>query len=305
LPFELTILGSNSAIPVHGRHHSAQHLKVQNHHFLIDCGEGTQHQLQLYGLKSQRLEAIFISHLHGDHYLGLVGLLSSMHLQGRTKKLSLYGPPQLSDIITTQLRYSETSFRYPLHFHPLDMDKEQVIFDSNKLTLATIPLQHRIPCVGFIIKEKPFPFRIIKENLPKEITPKDMASLKKGEDIIDASGKLLFRVTELTRGRKKSRSYAYCTDTLYLPELAEKLRGIDLLYHEATFLTEIELKATNTYHTTAGQAAQLARDSDVGKLIIGHFSARYKDLLPLQEEARKYFKNSYLAIEGEKFIIKN
>ena len=304
MPFELTILGSNLAIPIHGRHHTAQHLKIQNHHFLIDCGEGAQLQLQLYGLKSQRLEAIFISHLHGDHYLGLIGLLSSMHLQGRTKELHLFGPPQLSDIITTQLRYSETTFRYPVHFHPLAMEKNEIIFENANLSVTTLPLQHRIPCVGFIFKEKPHPLNINKEKLPDELSHKELADLKKGEDILDTDGNVKYKAKDLTHAVKKSRSYAYCTDTLYLPELAETLKGVNLLYHEATFLTEKELKATNTYHATAGQAAQLAKDAGVEKLIIGHFSARYKELIPLQDEARKKFKNSFLAIEGQTFNIK-
>ena len=305
MPFELTILGSNSAIPIHGRHHTAQYLKIQNHSFLIDCGEGTQLQLQRYGLKAQRLDAIFISHLHGDHYLGLVGLLSSLHLQGRTKDLQLFGPPQLSDIITTQLRYSETTFRYHLQFHPLKMDESMTIFENSKLSITTIPLQHLIPCVGFIFKEKPHPLSINKEELPTDISHKEIAGLKKGDDILDDSGNIRYKAKDLTFKRKKSRSYAYCSDTLYIPELAKSLKGVDLLYHEATFLTEKELRATNTFHATAGQAAQLAKDAEVGKLIIGHFSARYKDLTPLQEEARKTFKSSYLAIEGHTFSIKH
>lgn len=305
MPFELTILGSNSAIPIHGRNHTAQYLKIQNHHYLIDCGEGTQLRFQRFKLKTQRLEAIFISHLHGDHYLGLVGLLSSLHLQGRTKELHLFGPPQLSEIIIVQLRSSGTTFRYPLHFHPLNMEKEETIYENNKLSVSTIPLQHRIPCVGYIFKEKQHPLRINKDALPENLSHKELAGLKKGENVLDTSGNIKFTAQELTHKRKKSRSYAYCTDTLYLPELAERLKGVDMLYHEATFLTEKELKATNTYHATAGQAAQLAKDANVGKLIIGHFSARYKNLKPLEEEARKIFKNTFLAIEGQTFSIKH
>ena len=305
MPFELTILGSNSAIPIHGRNHTAQHLKIQNNHYLIDCGEGTQLQLQRFKLKAQRLDAIFISHLHGDHYLGLVGLLSSLHLQGRIRELHLFGPPPLSDIITSQLRYSDTTFRYPLHFHPLDMDEKMVIYENNKITVSTLPLQHRVPCVGYIFKEKPHPLRIDKDALPENISHKELADLKKGENILDESGNIKYKAKDLTFKGKRARTYAYCTDTLYLPELAKPLKGVDLLYHEATFLTEKELKATNTYHATAGQAAQLAKDSDVGELIIGHFSARYKDLTPLEEEARKTFKNTFLAIEGKMFSIKH
>jgi len=303
LPFEVTILGSNSAIPIHGRHHTAQYLKIQNHNFLIDCGEGTQLRLQKFRLKAQRLEAIFISHLHGDHYLGLVGLLSSMHLQGRTKDLHLYAPPQLSEIITVQLRYSQTTFQYNLIFHPLEMDETVLIFENSKITVTTIPLQHRIPCVGFLFKEKQHPYRIIKENLPDDINREEIIQLKEGKDVLDKNGKVKYSLKQLTHPGRRSRSYAYCTDTLYIPELAETLKGVDLLYHEATFLTEKELWATNTYHSTAGQAAKLAFDAGIGKLIIGHFSARYKDLSPLQKEAQEIFKNSHLAIEGQTFSI--
>ncbi len=305
MPFEVTILGSNSAIPAYGRHHTAQYLKIQNHHFLVDCGEGTQLQIQKYGLKAQRIEAIFISHLHGDHYLGLVGLLSSMHLQGRTKDLQLFGPPQLSEILTVQLRYSDTTFRYQIHFQPIAMTEARPIFESKYLVVSTIPLKHRIDCVGFIFTEKQLPFNINKEKLTPEISFEEIASLKKGEDVVNKDGSAKYLAKDLTLGRKKTRSYAYCSDTSYIPELSKVLKNIDLLYHEATFLTEKELWATNTFHSTAGQAAQLAKDAGVERLIIGHFSARYKDLMPLQVEARKVFKNTSLALEGEKFSIEN
>ena len=177
MSFEITILGSNSAIPVYGRHHTAQHVKVQNHQFLLDCGEGTQLQLQKYGLKAQRLEAIFISHLHGDHYLGLIGLLSTLHLQGRTKPLHLYGPPQLSEIISIQLKYSDTTFRYVLHFHPINMDKKDVVYENKSLTITSIPVQHRIPCVGFLIEEKKHPVRLNKKKLPLGIKLAEIRSL--------------------------------------------------------------------------------------------------------------------------------
>jgi ribonuclease Z len=305
LPFEITILGSNSAIPVYGRHHTAQYLKIHNHHFLVDCGEATQHQILKFKLKAQRLEAIFISHLHGDHYLGLLGLLSSMHLQGRTKDMHLFAPYQLSEILTVQLRNSDTSFRYQVHFHPLDMGEPKLIFENNRLTVTTIPLQHRIPCVGFIFREKAHPLRIKKSVLPENISISEINCLKSGKDVLHSDGDIKYKVSALTEKPRKSRSYAYCSDTLYLPELAKTLKGVDILYHEATFLTEKELKATNTLHATAGQAAQLAKDAKVDQLLIGHFSARYKDLTPLVEEARKIFKNTYLAIEGQTFAIEN
>jgi ribonuclease Z len=305
LPFDVTILGSNSAIPMYGRHHTAQFLRIQNHHFLIDCGEATQLQLQRYGLKSQRLEAIFISHLHGDHYLGLVGLLSSLHLMGRTKELYLFAPPALQEIITLQLKHSDTVFRYNLKFHALDMQKGASIYETNRLAVSTIPLQHRIPCVGFIIKEKPYPFRIRRAKLPENIRITEIAQLKQGKDVLHSDGKVKYSCKEYTLPPKRSRSYAYCSDTLYLPELSNAVKEVDLLYHEATFLNEKELNATNTFHATAGQAATVARDAKVKKLIIGHFSARYKDLAPLETEARKIFKNSFLAKEGKVFSITN
>jgi ribonuclease Z len=305
LPFEVTILGSNSAIPVYGRHHTAQYLKIQNNHFLVDCGEGTQLQLQKIGLKSQKIEAIFISHLHGDHYLGLVGLLSSLHLQGRRKEIHLYAPYELSEIIAIQLRISDTTFRYKVHFHPLNPDHSELIFENKKIEVTSLPVKHRIACLGFIFKEKEHPMRIDKTMLPKDIKHSEITALKKGDDILDSSGNIKYQNAHLTLGRKKSRSYAYITDTLYIPELAEVVYKVDLLYHEATFLTEKELKATSTYHATAGQAAQLALDAQVNKLLIGHFSARYKDLAPLQNEARKIIENTYLAIEGKTFTIKN
>lgn len=262
-------------------------------------------QFQRYKLKPQRLEAIFISHLHGDHYLGLVGLLSSMHLQGRTKELNLYGPPQLIDIITLQLRCSETTFRYRLNFHPLEMGEAKIIFENNKLTVSTLPLEHRIPCVGYIFKEKAHPHRIIKGSLPEGISIKEISELKKGNDVLESDGSIKYKLSQYTHPARRSRSYAYCTDTLYLPKISGAIKEVDLLYHEATFLTEKELWATNTFHSTAGQAAQLAKDAGVTKLLLGHFSARYKDLSPLESEARKVFKNSYLAIEGKTFSIKN
>ena len=305
MPFELTILGSNSAVPIYGRHHTAQYLRIQNHYFLVDCGEGTQLQIQRYGLKAQRLEAIFISHLHGDHYLGLVGLLSSMHLMGRTKKLHLFGPPGLNEIVTIQLKHSDTTLKYQVHFHPLKVGQNEVIFENKALTVTAFPVEHRIPCSGFLFNEKAYPLKLNKHKLTDQINLRDIGLLKQGKDVLNEDGSVKYKSKDYSIAGKKSRSYAYCTDTLYIPALADFLAGTDLLYHEATFLTEKELTATRSYHATAGQAAMLARDAKVEKLIIGHFSARYKELQPLEEEARRVFENSHLAIEGKTFSIKN
>jgi ribonuclease Z len=305
LPFEVTILGSNSAIPAYGRNHTAQFIKVKNKRFLIDCGEATQHQIRKFGLKPQQLDAIFISHLHGDHYLGLVGLLSTLHLQGRKKDLTLYGPRGLDDIITLQLKYSDTVFNYKLIFKRVDASKNQVIYEDDKVKVYSIPLKHRIPCSGFKIEEQPQHRRINKLNLPADLSIESIAKLRSGEDIVDDSGQLLFRNKDLTLPAKQARTYAFCSDTRYDPDLPGMIKEVDLLYHEATFLFEKELTAANTYHSTAGQAAQIAKAAGVKRLILGHFSARYKDIRPFEQEARKIFAESYLAIEGKTLVIEN
>lgn len=303
MPFQVTILGSNSAIPAYGRHHTAQYIQIQNKRFLVDCGEATQNQMLHYHLSPQKLDAIFISHLHGDHYLGLVGLLSSMHLQGRKNSLELYGPLGLREVLSLHFRYSDTTLRYKLNFHPVEAGKEMKIYEDKVIEVHTIPLEHRIECNGFLFKEKPHPIRINKDKLPKDISLINIGRLKKGEDIFDTNGTLLYKNSDLTLPAYPQRSYAYCSDTKYLPHLKEQLQGVDLMYHEATFLDENELRASNTFHATAGQAAQLAKDSRAKKLLIGHFSARYKDLEPFEEEARKTFPESYLALEGTTFEI--
>ncbi len=305
MAFQVTILGSNSAIPAYGRHHTSQYVQVNNQRFLVDCGEATQNQLMRLKLSTLKLHAIFISHLHGDHYLGLVGLLSSMHLQGRTKSLLLYGPVGLRDIITTHFKYSDTTLKYQLQFISTNSDSDEVIYEDKHVEISTIPLDHRIACTGFLIKEKPHPVRFNKEKLPKDLSLVHIASLKKGDDLYDEHGKLQYKNKDLTLPPLSQRSYAYCSDTKYIPDLKNQLAQVDLLYHEATFLNENELRASNTFHSTAAQAAMLAKDANAKKLLIGHFSARYKELHPFEEEARKIFKESYLALEGTTFDIEN
>ena len=305
MPFEVTILGSNSAIPTYGRHHTAQFVKIKNKRFLIDCGEATQLQMRKYGVKPQQLDAIFISHLHGDHYLGLVGLLSSLHLQGRKKDLTLYGPRGLDDIISLQLMHSETVFNYRLNFIRIDTSVNQVIYEDEVVKIFSIPLNHRISCSGFKIQEQPHAIRMNKAKLPENISLQQIEQLKQGEDIIDDAGKILFHNDQLTLPPKKARTYAFCSDTKYDPNLHQQVEGVDLLYHETTFLNERELTAANTFHSTAAEAAIVARDASAKKLIIGHFSARYKDIRPFELEARKVFKETYLAKEGKTFAIEH
>lgn len=291
-------------MPAYGRNQTAQFLKIKSRRFLIDCGEATQHQLLRYKIKAQKLNAIFISHLHGDHYLGLVGLLSTLHLQGRKDELHLYGPKGLNDIITLQLRSSETIFGYELIFHSVDTTSSYVLYEDSKVEVTTIPLKHRIPCCGFIFREKAKPIRINKEKIPPKFPLQWIAKLKKGEDIVNDNDVVLHKNEDLTLPPKHSRSYAYCSDTIYDRSLIPLVKNVDLLYHETTFLHEKEIWATNTFHSTTTQAATIAKDAKVGRLLIGHFSARYSDLSPFVKESRSVFNQTVLAMEGKCFSLK-
>ncbi len=271
----------------------------------MDCGEGTQLQLKRYKIKAQRISNIFISHLHGDHYLGLMGLLSTMHLMGREKPLNLYGPPGLDEIITLQLRLSQTVFSYEIIFHTVDTEVFQPIHEDDHITVYSIPLDHRIACAGFLFEEKKKNRRIIKEKLPENFSIRNIVRLKHGEDILDDDGNVLYKSSELTLDPKKSFKYAFCSDTKYNESIIPHIKGADMLYHEATFLDEHMDRAAHTYHSTAKEAATIASKAEVGKLLLGHFSVRYKELEPIQEEARTVFEESYLAIEGEEFSLES
>ncbi|MBF9252606.1 ribonuclease Z [Pontibacter sp. 172403-2] len=304
MDFELVILGSSSATPSANRHHTAQILTIGNQHHLIDCGEGTQMRLMHYKIKHQRICNIYISHLHGDHYFGLAGLLSTMHLQGRNTPLHLFAPPGLSDILSLQFKYSGTNLCFPLIFHELDTSAYKNVFEDKQITVHTIPMAHRVPCCGFLLREKPKLRPLIKEKLPDFLTPPQLLRLKRGEDIKDGQGNVVVRNADVTLPPKRSRSYAYCSDSRYKPDILPYLRGVDLLYHEATFLDEMRDRATYTFHSTALQAGELAAAAEVQHLILGHFSVRYKDLQPLLLEALRAFTKVDLAIEGSVFSIK-
>ncbi|HTJ52327.1 MAG TPA: ribonuclease Z [Cyclobacteriaceae bacterium] len=301
--FSITILGSSGAMPAYGRHPSAQLVEIQNRSFLIDCGEGVQMQLMRYQANTHRINHIFISHLHGDHYLGLMGLIFTMHLQRRTNDLHIYSHRGLDEIITTQFKYSRSWPNYKIVFHRLEKDKREIIFEDDAVTVETIPLKHKIRCSGFLFKEKPKPRRIDKDKIPAGFLLQNMAALKRGEDILDESGNLLYKNTDYTIPARRSRSYAYCSDTAYLERMIEQIKGVDCLYHEATFILEDESKALETQHSTAQQAASIARQANVGKLLLGHFSARYKELTEVLNEATPIFTNTALALEGETFTI--
>jgi ribonuclease Z len=270
---------------------------------MIDCGEGAQMQLMRLQANFHRINHIFISHLHGDHYLGLMGLLFTMHLQRRVNDLHLYSHRGLDEIITTQLRYSRSSPNFKIIFHLLEKGVREIIFEDDTLTVETIPLSHRIRCSGFLFREKSKPRRIDKTKLPPGLLIQQIAGLKNGHDIRNEDGAILHTNESLTLEPRRSRSYAYCSDTAFNERLALQLKDVDLLYHEATFMTDEESKAHDTLHSTAKQAATVAKLANVNKLLLGHFSARYKDLAPVLEEAKVVFNNSELAVEGQEFII--
>lgn len=304
MEFQLQILGSNSAAPAHNRNQTSQLLRIGNEWMLIDCGEGTQIQLRNFKVPFQKITRIFISHLHGDHYLGLVGLLFTFHLLQRKSLLTIYGPPGLREIISLQLKYSNSSLQYDLDFIEWKPETTALLFENDHFTVNLFPLKHRIPCSGFVFLEKPKPKSIIKENLPDWIEIHQFQLLKNGEDISHPDTGEIFANRLFTKSAKKSRKYVFCSDTIYDESIIPTVVGADLLYHEATFMEEMAQRATKTFHSTAKQAAKIALKANVKMLLLGHFSIRYKDLEPLQAEAREVFEESYLAREGETFFIK-
>jgi ribonuclease Z len=303
LSFKVTILGSSGALPAYGRFPSSQLIEIESHFFMIDCGEGAQMQLMKLQANVHRINHIFISHLHGDHYLGLMGLLFTMHLQRRTNDLHIYSHRGLDEIITTQLKYSQSAPYYKIIFHRLEPEVREIIYEDDKLTVETIPLSHRLRCSGFLFREKTKPRRIDKDRLPAGLPILQIAGLKRGEDVVDEAGNVLYANADLTFSPRRSRSYAYCSDTAYHEPIIDQIKAVDLLYHEATFTTDEIAKAEETFHSTAQQAATIALKAKVGKLLVGHFSARYKDVTPILDEARDVFKNTELAIEGLEFML--
>ena len=303
MKFEVTILGSSSATPIYNRNPSAQALNINERLYLIDCGEGTQQQLLRFDIKASRIENIFISHIHGDHYLGLVGLLSSLHLNGRKKSLTIYGPPQLKEIIDLQLNYSETVLEYLLEYKFTDPNTAEVVLETQDVVVETIPLDHGIACTGFIFKEKKRLRKLLKEKLIALNIPIEYYSpLKKGQDYVSPDGEI-YKNETLTVDSEDPKSYAYCTDTLYNEKYFEQISNSTVLYHEATFLNNMIERAVETHHTTALQAATIALKTNAKKLLIGHFSARYKTLIELLDEARSIFPETELAVEGKTFVV--
>jgi ribonuclease Z len=299
--FVLTILGNNSAIPAFGRHPTAQILQTDSESFLIDCGEGTQTQLTKYKIRRSKINAIFISHLHGDHYFGLIGLLTSMGLLGRVQDLHLYAPKKLEDIIKLQLAVADTVLPFALYFHALE--NECAIYENNKIIVECFRVQHRIECWGFLFKEKKRPRKIDGERVVSYEIPKSFyLKLQEGNDYVNKKGTIIPN-EEVTTAATPSKSYAYCADTIFDETIAKKVEGVTVLYHETTYLKDLEERAASRYHSTTHQAATIAKLAEVERLIIGHFSSKYETIDAFLVEAKEVFENTDLAIEGTYYKI--
>jgi ribonuclease Z len=298
--FELQILGSASATPMTGRHPTAQLLAVGEGRYLIDCGEGTQWRMLEHRRRLSSLRVIFISHLHGDHYFGLFGLLGSLHLQGRQEPLTIVGPPGLDFVLNTQALHSGVHYGFTITFVPVDTEAHSVVYEDALVCVRSLPMRHRIPCCGYLFEEQPRRNKLVKERLPASLSTAELALLAQGHDLPadPATGRPALAHAEVSVPAAPPRRYAFCSDTLYTPALAELVHGANVLYHEATFLEELRERAAHTHHSTARQAAELARTAQVGKLLIGHFSSRYKQLVTHLHEAQAVFPNTELAIEG-------
>lgn len=295
--FELYILGCGSALPTTRHFPTSQVLNVRDKLYMIDCGEGAQLQFRKSRLKFSRLNHIFISHLHGDHCFGLWGLISTLNLLGRTAELHIYSPRGLEALLLPTLAFFNRQMTYRVLFHEFDTDRPALIYEDRSLTVTTIPLRHRIPCCGFLFAEKQGLNHIVREMVDFYKVPLfEMNRIKNGDDYVTPEGEVVPNRL-LTRPADPPRKYAYCSDTICLPGLAAQLRGVDLLFHEATFASDNLGRAKETYHTTAAQAAELARSAGVKKLLIGHFSARYEDESVLLQEAQEVFPETLLASE--------
>ncbi|MCZ2356078.1 MAG: ribonuclease Z [Bacteroidia bacterium] len=301
--FELTILGSSSATPAFKRHLSAQLVSHNDRLFLIDCGEGTQFQLLRYKVRIQRLDAIFISHLHGDHIFGLPGLLCTLGNHERTRPLTLVCPEGLPEMLSRIFQYSDTRLKFDIEFVELKEKESRVVFENNGLEVETIPLRHRVYCNGFLFREKKRPGKFETIQAMEDGIPRQYFHLLKQGNDIELDGRVI-HASDYLGASPKRYAYAYCSDTRYMDTLAQQVQDVDLLYHEATFMEDLKHKAESTFHSTAHEAALVARKAGAQKLVIGHFSARYSDLSPLLQEARMVFPETYLAEEGVPVKIK-
>ncbi|MCL4149531.1 UNVERIFIED_CONTAM: hypothetical protein GTU68_004419 [Idotea baltica] len=290
MSLSLTILGCHSATPRANAFPTSQYLEINNRHFLIDCGEGTQRQMRKYKVGFTKINHIFISHLHGDHFYGLVGLLSTYGILGREKELHIYGPKGIKKVTLLNLKISQSHAKFPMIFHELSSRESELIFEDDKVSVRTIPLKHRVYTNGYLFTEKENPLKLHIDNI-------------NNYDEIDRAGEIIPN-SELTLPPKKALSFAFCSDTVYKPNIIPIIKNADLLYHEATFLADKQELAKKTKHATSKEAAQIAKDANVDKLIVGHYSGRYKDISLFKKEAQEIFENTDLAEPGKVFEIK-
>ena len=300
-PFKIHILGCGSALPTLHHYASAQIVELRGKQFMIDCGEGTQMQLRRSRIRFTKLSAVFITHLHGDHCFGLIGMISTFGLLGRTAKLDVYAPPALEPMLQAQMQLFCHSFDFEVAFHAVDTSKQQVVYEDRSLTVESIPLDHRIPCCGYLFKEKPTLPHIKRDMIDfYQIPTSQINNIKAGADWMTADGEVVAN-SRLVEAAEAPRSYAYCSDTRYIPTLHERIKGVTALYHESTYGEDNLQRAEKYFHSTARQAAMVARDAQAGQLLLGHFSSRYEDENVLLQEAKEVFENTYLCDEQKVF----
>ena len=302
-PFRVHILGCGSALPTLHHNASAQVVEIRGKLFLVDCGEGTQVQLRRSRLRFTKISAVFITHLHGDHCFGLIGMLSTFGLLGRTARLAVYAPAALEDMLKQQMQMFCHDFDYEVDFHPVDTRLQQIVYEDRSLTVETIPLEHRMPCCGYLFREKPSLPHIRRDMIDfYQIPTSQINNIKAGSDWTMPDGEVV-RNERLVEPAAPARSYAYCSDTRYIPTLHQRIKNISTLYHESTYGEDNLLMAQKYYHSTARQAALVAREAGVGQLLLGHYSSRYEDEQVLLREAQNVFENTYLTDENAVFDV--
>lgn len=296
--FEVTVLGCGSALPTVKHNGSGMVVNIREKYFLVDCAEGTQVELRRNRIHLNRLFTVFITHLHGDHCFGLMGLISTLGLLGRTAPLHVYGPQDIDTLYQPLINYHCNGMTYEVVFHPIDTHQNTCIYEDRSLQVFSIPLKHRIRCCGYYFKEKELSRHILKDAIEKYNIPiSQINNVKAGLDYVMPNGEVI-KNELITTPPTPARSFAYCSDTVFRPEIAEMMKGVDLLYHEATFAESEKQLCSKVYHSTAKQAAEIARLAGAKRLIIGHYSSRYDDESILQKEASEVFENTILAKEG-------
>ena len=302
-PFKVHILGCGSALPTLQHNASSQIVELREKLFMIDCGEGTQIQLRRSRIHFSKIIAVFISHLHGDHCFGLPGMISTFGMTGRTAPLHIYAPAAFEPILEQTLSFFCQGLEFKVVFHAVDTTQNKVVYEDRSLTVETIPLQHRIDCCGYLFREKPILPHIRRDMIDfYKIPISQINNIKAGADWVTVEGEVIAN-SRLTTPAEPARSYAYCSDTRYIKTLHELVKGVSTLYHESTYSAEDAERARLYWHSTSQDAAKVARDASVGKLLLGHFSARYNNESQLLEEAKEIFPNSYLTREGATFDI--